>query len=207
MNEEKEILDTIYKYYPKNVDRYNPEYDTSGEHIALMYKLKTAAGDLRWNDFLSQLQTIQNLDIFDCSTFAFPIPCFKVNIYINNEIGKHEIVFFISIIADYYALTYTRLYNDPYWDDNWDENSKQIAFEQFSAGYARHKEEYKPSLNSYPESVAKLIETVITFQEKSFNYKLLPQNLANKFVPDVATNGKLLGAASIFDCIFTELEI
>jgi len=207
MNEEKEILDTIYKYYPKNIDRYNSEYDTSEEHISLISKLKSAAGDSRWKDFLNQIQTIPNLDISDCSTFAFPIPCFMANIYTINGIEKHEIVFYISIITGYYALKHTRLYNDPYWDDNWDDKSRKIAFEQFSTEYERNKDKYKPSLNTYPENIARLIETVIECQEKSFDYKLLSQDLANKFVPDVATNGKLLGTASVFDCIFTELEI
>jgi len=45
------------------------------------------------------------------------------------------------------------------------------------------------------------------YQEATFAYKLLPVSLANEIVPEVATNSKPVGAASVFDCVFTDFEL
>ncbi|HEY4291338.1 MAG TPA: hypothetical protein VGN00_29755 [Puia sp.] len=205
--EEKRIFDAISIYYPVNIDRYSQEFDVSKEHKTLLDKLKKASGDRRWEEFIALARSNKYYDIMDCSTFGFPIPCFKANIYLTTGNDRYEIVFYVSIILDYYAFRTELLFNEPQVDINLSaENRKQIL-EAVKEQYLKHKSVFKPMLNEFPDQISHLMLPLFQYQEAAFGYKLLPVSLANKIVPGVATNSKTAGTASVFDCVFTDFEL
>lgn len=73
---------------------------------ALAQALKRAQLDTRWDEFKKYIKNNKGGDIIihDRSTYAISTACFKIEITLNLENGKRYIViFYISIIADYYA--------------------------------------------------------------------------------------------------------
>lgn len=206
-NQEENIYETIYKYYPVNIDRYSTEYDVSMEHKSLLERLEIAGRDLRWRKFLKLVQRNNNYDVLDRSIFAFPIPCFKANIYLQSEGQRYELVFYVSIISEYYAFRIDRLFNES--ELNFDlntESGKRLA-EAIKERYLSHKAKYKPTINEIPKELDELLVPLFQYQEETFGYKLFPRALLNRIVPKVETNTKIAGTASIFDCIFTDFEL
>ena len=202
--EEKRIFDVISAYYPVNVDRYSQEFDASKEHKALLYKLKKSSEDRRWDEFIELVRSNKDYDIIDCSTFGFPIPCFKANIYLTKGNDRYEIVFYVSIILDYYAFRTELLFNEPQLDIDLNAESRKQILETAKEQYLKHKSVFKSMLNEFPDQIIHLMLPLFQYQEAAFGYKLFPVSLVNKIVPGVATNSKPAATASIFDCIFTD---
>src|ERR1700722_869441 len=111
-NEEKKIYATIYQYYPANIDRFSPEFDAAPEHKALLNKLRLSEHDTRWNEFVTLLKENRDYDTLNRTIFGFPIPCFKANIYLKANGEKYEIVFYISIILEYFAFRTEHIFDN-----------------------------------------------------------------------------------------------
>lgn len=205
--EEKRIFDAISIYYPANVDRYSEEFDVSKEHKALLDKLKEASDDRRWEEFIDLVRSNKDYDIVDCSTFGFPIPCFKANIYLTKGNDRYQIAFYVSIILDYYAFKTELLFNEPQLDIDLSAENRKRILEAAKEQYLKHKSVFKPMLNKFPDQISHLMLPLFQYQEAAFGYELLPVSLANEIVPEVATNSKPAGTASVFDCVFTDFEL
>ena len=61
------------------------------------------------------------------------------------------------------------------------------------------------SLNAYPVRLNNCIAKMLDCQMKTFNYRLLDSKIANNIIPEVGTNLKVKGIATVFDCVFTDI--
>jgi len=61
-------------------------------------------------------------------------------------------------------------------------------------------------LNEYPSNLKICMTKVLDCQRKIFKYKLLDLKFANNIVPGIKTNLKVEGTATLFDCVFTDVD-
>lgn len=98
---------------------------------ALAEALKRAQQDTRWDEFRKCVRSnvANNIIILDRSTFAFSTACYKLELAINLEGGKKYIViFYISIIADYYAYKISEVFTEIDYLVDMLKNEKDLSF-------------------------------------------------------------------------------
>jgi len=175
--------------------------------------------------------------IIDWTTFSYSMPCFKIMATLNKESRYIIELFFSVISGYYafkikekslpvieVSEVIDKIMINP--EINWklrdlfseqnffmDLKEKQIKLEALLASspdccqLLNDRTETVYPLNEYPDHLKDCMAKVMDCQKRVFNYKLLDSRFAGNIVPGVATNLKVEGTATLFDCVFTDVHL
>ena len=188
-----ELLQIVYRHYPRGVWDYEPEYHQSAEFRRLDAIRKEAASSKVWLAYLDRLSLRFNGDIFNRSLALARFPC-DARTWVSHSLppdpsknssrndGDHEVGIAICFIAPYYVLYSSRRIDRTYCDAvrffyPFDLNDDEVADAQVMV------EEMKLL---YPE------------------HEPMPQNVGNIVVPDVMAGNQFIGKTTLYQCFFTD---
>jgi hypothetical protein len=200
------IINDLYKYYPRGISLYEEGYNRTPEHQRLLQKLEAARLDRRWQQFMQELNELHGYSVQDTNIFAFPIPCFKANVYFTKADKDYEVVFYVSILLPFYAFRLKELLRSAYRDKsvmNMPRSEAPAFLAQLRAEQEAFNASHPPIFNQAPDEVAPEINKLVAIQNHTFVYPPLPVDLVKEPLLDIATNEKDLGEATIFDAVFT----
>ena len=187
------IKQTIYKYYPKNLEWGSKEYLTSSEFINYNKQCEALKNtDLKDTLLYAMKNVVGNYAIMDWTNFElyndieFKILLHEGIDYMDDDIellkmlnyNKKELIIFISLIDKYYYImcVNTRFKNNEYY---------------FSIV------ENIPENFIVRESLNKLFDKL--------NYKEITNETAKIILPDLSTELKNFSEVTIFDCLFNDM--
>ena len=175
----RDIIDTIYKYYPKNIYLDELEsYSNSAEYLNRVEKCKQARfNNTNWTSFKSELNKYISEE-FNDSLSDYSVlgstPCYSASMGFGNPTDKNSwmISILISVITPLWAY-------------------RIIDFSQPDT--ARYDWIYKNE-----ENTVKVLETLIS---KYFpNYEFISEEQHKVIIPDISTSFE--SAPTIFEAIF-----
>ena len=181
-------------------------------------------------------QKIEWYSIIDLTTFSYSMPCYKIIGLLNIDSQYIIEIFFsiisnyfafkvkerpltiieISTIKSE-ILNYPEIKSkieDLFSKQNFymDLKEKEIKLkgllESIPEFYKTFKDRTETiySLNEYPVNIKEWITKVFDCQRKISKYKLLDSKFSDNIVPGVRTNLKVEGTATLFDCVFTDVN-
>ncbi|MFT4019663.1 MAG: hypothetical protein QM668_22055 [Agriterribacter sp.] len=109
------FITMTYKFYPQNLWDYDPRYKTSEEHINMLKTIKANKKKLKWNPFLNALkEEFSNKEYFieDRSIISKKDPCFKGSLEKKVNGYRLTLVYFISLLDNYYTIYYENPFPD-----------------------------------------------------------------------------------------------
>jgi len=109
LKELSEILNIVNKYHavePVN-EIFSPSYP------CLKERLEKARSDSRWTEFKDCIREGNGVvKLLDMTIYIPPTACFKSILTLDTGIKKYMLVFYISIISDYYAYKTKAIYTE-----------------------------------------------------------------------------------------------
>ena len=175
-----ELLDVVYRFYPRGVQPFARIYVPPGEHFyddtEEHRRLVEAANRGRaeyptWKAMIRRLgdrYSLQNESI--CLLAGWVIPAYSARIYRPKDLepvpslsSRASLSFHVSLLGPYYGI------------------------------HDRGEPDEKPA------AIAAEIEATYP------GYQQIPPELGNETVPDVATDGVLMGEATIYICLFSDV--
>ncbi|MFO0590275.1 MAG: hypothetical protein U0441_22215 [Polyangiaceae bacterium] len=129
----------------------------------------------------------------------------------------HQLGFLVSFLVPYYVVYSSRIVDDIRHDSDPDKTAFRFSFD-WSPGDEKAEEsaprlgvevplpvprreirsfEFSPDEQPFAVSIAEEIET-------HWGHERLPPDVGNIVVPDVATNLRLLGEATLYDCLLSD---
>lgn len=61
-------------------------------------------------------------------------------------------------------------------------------------------------INEFPKEIAQVMKTILRYQQQIYNYHILNKKHMDILVKDAVTNMKPWGTATLFDCVFTDVD-
>lgn len=187
------IKQTIYKYYPKNIEWGSKEYLTSSEFINYNKQCETLKNtDLKDTLLYAIKNVVGNYAVMDWTNFElyndieFKILLHKGIAYMDDDIellkrlnyNKKELIIFISLIGKYCYIMYlnTIFKNCEYYFSIIENTQEHFVIR---------------------ESLNKLFDEL--------NYQEITNETAKIILPDLSTELKNFGEVTIFDCLFNDI--
>jgi hypothetical protein len=183
-----DLLDTVYRYYARGISNNDPRRKSTEEEQRLSaIRHQAGVDDTLWQALLDRLElafpdaTVQN-DSFHLQTGKYDA-CYSGRIFLKPVHGEHyhSVGFMVSLLLPYYVIYSTRI----------------VDTEQ---GGARRKDirfELSPDELPYADWLARSIEDIWHFEPMS-------HEMISMVVPDVATNMRDIGEATISDLLFSD---
>ena len=219
-----ELLDIVYRYYPRGVGMVDGDLDfrairDSEEHARLVAARRKAATDERW---LAMLRRISQRFPGMLMNYSLGLPtgdrdaCYSFTIDPPNATDRRTLWFHISFLAPYYLIHTHCLIEFVRQPDSFKVPFRGLQyFIKKSAAYPKlisniEEERSKsvtvkqghitfdllPEEQPYADWIAREIETTFGCE------RMLPE-VGTVLVPDVTTDGRLPGEARLYDCLFT----
>jgi len=193
----REILDKIYKYYPKDCAFESLKYQKSEEYIRLLKKREDACNSKDYQDFLmEQLDNIfsgykvvnwSDLNSSNCHEFRILLHQDQ-SILDDDEIlmrvignERFDLMVFISIIEKYYYIH---------------SNCTRYVPETNEWSFCT-MDKLLPEIEDKVDKLKHFL--------KNEKYAELSELLIKTIVPDIETELEEVGDVNVFDCIFTDL--
>jgi hypothetical protein len=227
-----ELFDVLYRFYPREIHFHDPRYEESAEHHRLV-AARREAGAARgaWQDLIRRFGDVfPGRGIHD-NVLSCPAEWLKTSyrgwIDLPTAPDEHArtVAFQISFLAPCYVIYATRTTDDleamearrakhrhtvlvgvegVCWalprDVVAPDVLAQVDRELAESPPARRREirfELSPDERSYALSIARDIEA-------TWGYECMPPEIGKVIVPDVATNRRGLGEATLYDCLLSE---
>lgn len=183
----EEILPTVYRYYPRGVHAYDPAYSDSEEYRRLLAVRKDAGTGARratWDAMVERLVSRLSGCALEDRTLLYPANYdtgYHVRIHLNPEDKRsvRAVVGWVSAIVPCYIIYSSSGAMDP------SEPPLAIRF----------------SFTHEEQSIADILAVEI---EDTYGYTLLPPDVGNIRVPDVAHPAYAMGANNVYDLLFVE---
>jgi hypothetical protein len=236
----EELIDVVYRYYPRGVSWEDPGHMQTEEHRRLVDARRRAGADCdRWLGMVRRLreQFPENgVDNFSVHLVTGYGACYSGSLYLPATTGEHwhTVGFKVSILAPYYIVYSERVVDDlaeierrkarratppryahffihdtmyilPAWivklvpacfrNPGWLEPPPETPEMQ-----PRRQDlsfDLSPEEQPYAAWIAQDIEA-------TWGYERMPPDVGKVKVPGVATDGRLLGTATLYDCLFAE---
>jgi hypothetical protein len=175
-----ELLDVVYRFYPRGVLPYarihvppgEPSYNDTEEHLRLMEAANRGRAEYpTWEAMIDRLGDRYGLQNESIRLLAGGIdPGYSARIYRPKDLepvpsfsSRASLSFHVSLLGPYYGI-----------HDMGEPDEK-------------------------PAAIAEEIEATYP------GYKQIPPELGNELVPDVAMDGALMGEATIYVCLFSKV--
>lgn len=194
----EELLQIVYRYYPRGMWDYEPGYDDTEEFRRIDAARKEAASSQEWLALLDRLNLRFNGQIFnrslalarfksDACTWVShslpPDPTKNTRFSVFND-EDHEIGLAISFIAPYYVLYSSRL------------------VDRITRSETEPRRFYPFELDEDEVADAQIMvdEMKVLFPQ----HEPMPPNIGNLVVPDVMAGNQMIGRATLYHCFFTD---
>lgn len=231
-----EFIGIVYSYYPRGLLSNDPQYNETEEYRRLVaVRRQAGANNEPWRAMLQRLSnkfpdnSVQNRSLH-LPTGSWDA-CYSACLYLAPAPGEyhHTVGFLVSFLVPYYVIYSSRTVNNHEKMDEMKANpaapnqyaSVSLAdfpdtmfilpacivkpeFIEPDPPIQAYRNNISFSLSSdeqpYGEWIARDIEATWT------GYERMPPEVGNVIIPDVSTNGKLLGEATLFNCLFSDVE-
>ncbi len=187
------LTELVHRYYPRGRP-YGPDYKNTEEYRRLVDAVRSAGTDYdhHWRPMLRRLRArfpdrelrdlaihlvAGNVDASYPAALALPL--------LQSDELSHELGFHVSILAPYYVVYSTRL----------------VRAEDDLRAYKGKRCDLRLDLSPAEQPDAQVLTQEI---EATYAYEPMPPEIGNVVVPDVATNGRALGKATIYDCLLSD---
>jgi hypothetical protein len=221
-----ELIGIAHCYYPQGVPGEDLRYRETEENRQLVAARRGAgANNERWRAMLRRLGEHFSESTVQDGSLHLPTGAlgasYSGDIYLPNDPGEHShtVGFQVSFLAPYYIVYSSRVLDDqrtdalrasqdPYAcvfvDDTCHILPASVVKPEFLAQeerlFARRQDirfEFSPAEQIYAARIAEEIET-------TWGYERMPPEVGNVVVPDVATNLRVLGEATLCDCLLSD---
>lgn len=220
----KELLDVVYRYYPRNMTANDPRRKKAAAERRLVAARKKAGVERDpWSKTLRRLrEKFPGNDILN-NSLHLPTGEFEAaysgKLCLSTAPGEHahQLGFLVGFLVPYYVIFSSRIV-----DDVSQGNDPDKATFRFSFGWSPEDEkaedaaprpfvevplptprreirsfELSPDEQPFASTIAEDIET-------HWGHERMPPEVGNIVVPDVATNLRLLGEATLYDCLLSD---
>lgn len=223
------MLDIIYQHYPRGIEHEDPRYTRTDEHARLVRARRQAAGDPRWSALLRHVSDRYPGQVMNRS-LHLPTgkvdACFSFTLSLPGTARHRALWFRVSFLGPWHITYASDLVEDAEETaalragpvDKIDvsvhglrflvpasilgPDALRVAEERRNApSLMRQEILFSPSPEEAPH-----VEAVERDIAATFGTTLLPPEVGATLVPDVATNLRLLGEATIHDCLFTDTQ-
>jgi hypothetical protein len=182
----QQLLDIIYRYYPRGVSQEDPRWKDSPEHVALIEASRAAGGKRSsWLDMLARLRRrFPGCEVVDNSLHlpaAWPAACYPGIFCLppTPEVSDHRVGFQVSFLAPYYVL---------------------YSYRSFPLEANR-----PPATRLEPDAEERLYWDAIAREiESTYGSSPMPPEMGHVVVPDVQPGNRAMGEAMIYDCLFDD---
>jgi len=228
----EELKDVVYRYYPRGISELDPTRVETDENRRLVEARRQAGAECgRWRDMLRRIgdqfpeRGISNLSVHLVTGGSDA--CYSGSLSLPDHTPErwHHIDFMVSFLVPYYIVFSSRVFDDL-------EEIERIKARSASAGdtvalffgdtvFVLPSDMVKPEFREPPplpkfrprrrdtsfdfsaeeQSYAACIAQEI---EATWGYERMPPDVGSVIVPDVATDHRLLGEATLYDCLFSD---
>ena len=167
-----ELLDVVYRFYPRGLHNYSrihappnePFYDDTEEHLRLVEAANRGRAEYpTWEAMIDRLGDRYGLQNESIRLLAGGVdPAYSARIWLTDETA---LSFHVSLLGPYYGIHLPGI----------------------------------PEEEPVAREVAREIEATYP------GYRPIPPEIGNEVVPDVAMNVVLMGDATIYMCLFSEV--
>ena len=184
----QELLDTVYRYYARGVSNDDPHRKATEESQRLSEVRRHAgADDARWQALLEHIErmfpeaSVQN-DSFHLPTGKHDA-CYSGRIFLRPADGEHfhAVGFMVSLLLPYYVVY----------------SSRVVDAEPGGPRRNDLRFELSPDEVPYASQIARAIE-------EAWHFEPMPHEMMSVVVPDVATNMRDIGEATLRDLLFSD---
>jgi hypothetical protein len=226
----RDLLAAVHLHYPRGIERADPRYEQTDEHARLVAARRQAAGDGRWRELLRRISALYPRRVANQS-LHLPTgkldACYSFTLSLPSAIKHRALWFRVSFLLPRHVVYCSELVEDVEQTaairgaavDDVDVVVHGLRFLVSKAALGpellrRVEEErrieppvmrdeilfsFSPDEVSHAEAITREIEA-------TFGTELLPPDAGTIRVPDVATNLRRLGEATLYDCVFTDSE-
>jgi hypothetical protein len=222
-----ELIAIAHRYYMRGIC-YDDSYKQTEENRRLVdarIRAGTGANRDRWRALLDRIDEqfpgkgIQNRSIH-LETGSFDAG-YSAALYLTHPADEypHVLGFLISFLAPYYIVYSSRMVDDPdalaahrasntssvvgvLVGDEWKFIPAEEADPEFRTNELKRFRRDLLSFDFSPEE-APVAEWIAREIEATFNVERMPPEIGKVIVPEVATQLRLTGEATIYDCLFT----
>ena len=220
----KELVDVVYRYYPRGMTASDPRRKEAAEELRLVAARKKAGAEREpWLETLRRLrEKFPGNDLLN-NSLHLPTGEFEAaysgKLCLSPAPGEHahQLGFLVGFLVPYYVIFSSRIV-----DDVRQESDPNKATFRFSFGWGPEDEraedpaprlgvevplpvprreirsfEFSPDEQPFVAAIAEDIEA-------HWGHERMPPEVGNILVPDVATNLRLLGEATLYDCLLSD---
>ncbi|WP_438032763.1 hypothetical protein [Sorangium sp. So ce204] len=221
----KELLDVVYKYYPRGIDLVDEvdvqRYKESEEYARIVQARRRAAADERWPALLRRIEerfpdTIVMNDSFHLPTGALDAS-YSFSVSLPNTTDSRTLWFHVSFLVPYYLVYSWRLvrfvrrpekFRFVFGGVNFFVSRSPLDPELVSdlRDEKLHSVTFSEAYVSFDLLADELpyAEWIARDVEMSFGCERMPPEIGTILVPDVAVNLRNLGEATLYDCLFAD---
>ena len=174
-----EIVEHLYKFYPRNISYYDEAYSSTEEYNRLATAISNKS-KREWIDFLSELSTRFTKERVIDRTDAEPAN--RCVIYIYKEDLIFELVIHVSMIINLSSFFVRKAFVD-----------RDIPMMR-PLGFQWNKP--LPEIEEEVDFILKSLKSLYP------EYEIMPEGYNEILIPDIASRDKLLGQTSIFTAAF-----
>lgn len=222
-----ELLDAVYHYYPRGIPNDDPRYKETDEYSRLVAARRRAGADAStWRAMLQRLDDkfpenkIQN-DSLHLATGQYDA-CYTGTIYLPKAPGEHahRLVFMVSFVARCYSIFSVRIVDDiEKTEAARASQADNVCVFVDDTCYFLPANVVKPELVAKQEPIT-VLRTDTRFDlspeeqpygswigesiESTWGCEPMPPELGKVIVPDVATNLRSIGEATLYDCLLSD---
>jgi hypothetical protein len=222
-----ELIDIVRLYYTRGVSNDDPRYKETEEYLRLAAARRRAGADCKaWRSMLQKLgrQFPENA-IMDHSAHlptGHYDACYYGTIELPNGVGEHShsLGFLVSFLVPYYCVYSLRIVEDVEKTEAVRASQEraacvfvhdtmyvlpanivkpEILAQQRPLQVLRHDISFELSPDEQPYG-ASIVQEI----EATWGYARMPPEVGNVIVPDVATNLRSIGEATLYDCLFSD---
>ncbi len=195
------LLDSIYKYYPKDIEPGSKKYFSSKEHMNLISVCEQQAGKEAFELLVENTQKVlKNLRVDNSSYVELTQPCFRmrVNTYTKDKYNFVDIVVNISLLVKQYSF-YKASYHRKIVNQNFGDL-------QYLEDLQSHQKSAQITFDDFSPEEQEILNTISQHIKKRFPaYEETPKILVQAKIPELAHPATgIKGQGTIFDFIFTD---
>lgn len=222
------LIEVVHHYYPRHISYNDADYAQSGEYQRLVEARRHAGAHCdRWLEMLDRLLA-KFPDLSNSSVHLVTgsrDACYSGSLFLPAATGEHwrTIEFRVSFLVPYYIIYRLRVVDDI------EETERRKALREMPSSTvavfvhdtmhvlpasvvkpefrepppvspARRRDiyfDFPPDEQSCADEIAREIEA-------TWGYERMPPEIGKVIVPNVATDGRRLGEARLYDCLFSE---
>lgn len=196
-----EVIELISKYYPAGISNFDEAYDHSVQHKRLIESLEKEYNNTEWIQWVNKLRSNPEWVVLNLSTYSFASPCHRVNVSYFSDQGRFEIKLYISIISPFFLIKVNELKLTSHGNRLKATGNHIIDLDSPALAYF-----VSNTTDVNPAVLPQLNKLVILLKQLPSLKIFLPPLLIDEIVPARCTNSKKIGAATIFDFLFDDLE-